>query len=51
MVVRQGERRKIVNDDSGIEIYLRSSVAVDQKEQVLREGQPFYVNLVIYQAD
>jgi hypothetical protein len=48
VVVKQGERRKIGSGENAVEVYLRSSVAISQKEQVLREGQPFYVNLVIY---
>ncbi|MBE9561036.1 MAG: hypothetical protein IMF15_09620 [Proteobacteria bacterium] len=51
VVVKQGERRKIQIGDKTIEVYLVSSVAINLKEQVLREGQPYYVRLVIYQTD
>lgn len=51
VTLKQGERGKIGSGDNAVEVYLRSSVAINQKEQVLREGQPYYVNLVIYQTD
>lgn len=51
VVLKQGQRKRMGRGDKAVEIFLRSSVAIDQKKEVLREGQPFYVNLVIYQTE
>jgi len=51
VVLKQGEYRRIGKGNNAVEVYLRASVAINQKKQVLREGQAYYVNLVIYRIN
>ena len=50
-VLKPGERRKIGVGADVVEVYLISSIAINQKEEILREGQAYYINLAVYQTD
>ncbi len=50
VTVTQGERKKIGLGEQAVEIFLISSIASSQRQSLLREGQPYYVNLIMYRV-
>jgi hypothetical protein len=48
VTVEPGERKQVGQGASAVEIYLLWSVAISPQQAMLQEGQPYYVNLMIY---
>lgn len=48
VTLNQGERQSLGDGAQAIEVYLLSSFAMDPRRAMLQEGQPFYVNLILY---
>lgn len=50
VTVKQGERKKIGKGERVVEVCLITSIASSQRQALLREGQRYYVNLILYRV-
>ena len=48
VTVEPGERKRVGQGANAVEIYLLWSVAISPQQAILQEGQPYYVNIMIY---
>lgn len=47
-ILKQGETRRLGAGAEAVEVYLLTSIARDPRRARLQEGQPFYVNIMLY---
>lgn len=50
VTLKQGERQKIGEGKEAVNVYLLESTAMSPQRVILQEGQPFYINLVLYRV-
>lgn len=48
VTLEPGQRKQVGQGASAVEIYLLWSVAISPQQAMLQEGQPYYVNIMIY---
>jgi hypothetical protein len=50
LTLKPGERGKLGEGERALEAYLLESLAIEPQLTLLREGQPYYVNVILYRA-
>jgi hypothetical protein len=50
VTLKPGDRRKLGEGERAVEVYLIDSIAMDPMRAMLLEGQPFYINIMLYRA-